>query len=107
MGLFEVNKTLKILKEKPRHRVRVSPIRLYWLTKNSGILKESKRHINHVNLSIPGIVGQTDESYFLLNGNHRAIWHKINKEPFFVYILTEFETGKIFRKAPPSGKILT
>lgn len=105
VGFFSVNKAIKILKEKPREKEKISNKDLNYYTKNSRILRESKRHLNHINLDTPIIIGKTEEQTFILDGNHRALRNKLlGYNQTYAYFLTEFETGQIFRKNPPAGK---
>lgn len=106
IGFFAVNKAIRIIKRKPRRKYKISSRRLYFLTKNTKILKESKSHLSHVNLSLPGILGQTETHSFLLDGNHRALWHRINKKPFYAYILTGFETGQTMLETTKNKKFI-
>lgn len=105
VGFFSVNKALRILRENPRKAEELSNRNLDYYTRKSRILKESKRHLNHVNKEIPIIIGNTNEDSFIVDGNHRALYNRLNGHiRTYAYILTEFETGQIFRKNPPAGK---
>lgn len=105
IGFFDVNKALNIVKENPRHLNTIFVNRLKTLTRRSKILKQSKKHLKHVDLTKPIIIGQVEGYRFILDGNHRALSSLLKKQSIDSYILTEFETGQTFRRNPPKGKI--
>jgi len=102
VGYFDVEKALKIVEKFPRKRLR--------LTKKELISHLKRQHINifdehlkHINKVLPILIGQIEDHRFMLDGNHRALKHYLSGIPVFYYLLTEFETGQIFREKPPKG----
>lgn len=104
VGYFSVKKAIKLLQDKPRASRKLTRKELTIVIGNSKI-KRDDEHIKHVDISVPGIVGRTDKETFMLDGNHRCQKaHKLKKS-FHVFELTEFETGQVFQKDLPKGKI--
>src|SRR6185295_5419032 len=103
IGYFRVVKAVRIIKDKPRRKKLLSRSDLWRLTRNSR-LRNDDRHLRHVDISFPIIIGRTDKRLFILDGNHRASYCYYNKLKRYAYYLTEFETGQVFSSKPPAWK---
>jgi len=73
----------------------------------------NKRHIAHVDASIPGIVahiyhrgedGAIVHGHRLIDGHHRAARSLEQNQPFAIYVLTEQESIDILMRAPDGAK---
>jgi hypothetical protein len=102
-GYFHVGKAIKILENKPRPSRKLSKKELSRLVERGKIDKKSE-HLSHVDINVPGILANTDDEKFLLDGHHRATKAQIKRKEFHVFELTPFETGQIFRRDLPKGK---
>jgi hypothetical protein len=102
-GYFNVIKAIKIIQDKPRVTRKLSKKELSIAAKN-GKIDVNDKHLDHVDITVPGILGRTDKETFILDGNHRVAKAKKSRKSFSVFELTEFETGQVFRKNPPNGK---
>jgi hypothetical protein len=74
--------------------------------------KVYKQHIDHVDLSCPGIIafvwfttddGETFRGHLLIDGNHRAARCLRDDRAFFAYVLTEDESRQILVKCPEAA----
>jgi hypothetical protein len=92
VGWFDVTAAEKILKDQPRKPILLS---VSQLKKYFRVPHYSKRHLPHVDMSKPGILGSTDLETFILDGCHRGFNHLQEKKPFSVFELTPFETGSV------------
>lgn len=102
-GYFDVGKAIKILQNKPRPSQKLSRKDLAIFV-NRGKINTKDEHLSHVDINVPGIIANTDDDKFLLDGHHRATQSYKKKKIFHVFELTQFETGQIFRKNLPKGK---
>lgn len=69
VGYFDVKRANTILLAKPRRCRRLSPQRTRAMLNRHVVCR---RHMPHVDLSVPGLVGQTDDHSFIIDGRHRG-----------------------------------
>lgn len=100
VGYFDVGIAETIIKTKPRRPKKISLRRLRALLKKPHY---SKRHLRHVDMSKPGIIGRTERHEFLLDGTHRGMNALQARKELICYELTEFETGMCCSLRVPAG----
>jgi hypothetical protein len=100
VGFFNVALAERIIRNKPRKAVKLSRAKLLKMVSK----QNHPDHVHHVNMKKFGIIGQTEDAIFLMDGNHRGGNALLTGRPFFAYELSEFETGRVFMgKRTPKG----
>lgn len=102
IGFFDVEKALKIILKSNIKAKIIGKNKLEDLLRSQHI-SVTDFHLKHINKKVPIIIGQIPDFYFILDGNHRALYNYLHKKPTYAFILTEFETGRIFQEVPPKG----
>lgn len=102
LGLFNVDRAIQLIKNNKVKKSKVSLKNLKIYVEN-GQLNKLDKHINHVTLKKPVIIGTNGEFSFLFDGNHRAVKAFINNKTLFAYKLTPYQTGLCYDHSPPKG----
>lgn len=103
--VFDVDKAREIVKD-GRETFELDPADVRFSVETSEI---DERHLPHVNMSIPGIMGhvwlpvadgEVWHGHVLIDGNHRAARALKEGIPFEIFVLSEEESRSVLLRSP-------